>query len=496
MNDDDVCPLDSRRFEGKLDDSNTHVNAEYELMNWIRLGACALAIGLFAPVSVSAQPGASPEADETDPSERSNGDRAADQPLSEAPDLDEDVDEEEADDEDVDEEEADDEDEEDQGRGMVALSSDPDGGGVVVRSNTDDETPPWRLAIGGYIRTQYTAIQNDPNVGFVGRHDGFQLADARLALDGRLASGIGFEFEFDGAFERDTGDVNDPNIELDTRTKDAFIYYRPIPEFRVSVGQFEPPYDLEELLPTEHFLFIEQSVGSRGVQNIEGYNVEGISRTREIGVRLDGKPYYPFASGDDPESLGFSASLAATNGQPINRGLNDNDKLAYYGRANLHWADLVRLGGAYFHNDRTVGERPDRVGVTKTGWTADLLVDVIGITVFGSIGSVNDEYGQAEGLPDSDQTRLAYQAQIGYEEPFLGFQPIYRYAYYDPTWKVEGETKGLNFENDARTHHTVGLNYNAQMYPIRVMLNYTFTQEQPARELKNNRFDAALQLSW
>src|SRR5437763_586647 len=32
----------------------------------------------------------------------------------------------------------------------------------------------------GYLRAQYIAVQNDPNVAFVGRDDGFELQNARL----------------------------------------------------------------------------------------------------------------------------------------------------------------------------------------------------------------------------------------------------------------------------------------------------------------------------
>jgi hypothetical protein len=461
----------------------------------VRFGICSLLAATLLPASALAQSGS--DAD-TGTSDARGGAERTTRPA--ATEDDEDDEDEEEDEEEEDEEERDDEDEEDEDEeedepGLVDID-DSERGVVVSSESSKKGRSAWRLELGGYIITRYTSIQNDPQVDFVGRHDGFSLSDAKLDINGRLASGLGFTLEIDGAIERDVGGANSPQVELDAAAEDMFVYYRPIPEFRISIGQFEPPYELEELVSTERYLFIDQSIGSEGIDGVAGYDVEGLSRSREIGVRIDGQPYYPFASGDQPESLGFSGSLAATNGH-AGYNLNDNDKLAYYGRANLHWADLARLGGGYFHNDRAIGQRPDRItGVTRTGWTADLLVDTFGLTVFGSVSSVSDDYTQPEGLPESDRTRFAYQAQIGYEEPFLGFQPIYRYAYYDPTSQVEGETKGLNFESDALTYHTVGLNYNSKTYPLRVMLNYTFTQEQPARELKNNRFDAAVQLSW
>src|SRR5687767_8758887 len=38
----------------------------------------------------------------------------------------------------------------------------------------------------GYLRMQYVFSQNDPNVQFVGRDDGFELQNARVGVRGKL----------------------------------------------------------------------------------------------------------------------------------------------------------------------------------------------------------------------------------------------------------------------------------------------------------------------
>ena len=38
----------------------------------------------------------------------------------------------------------------------------------------------------GYLRLQYVVVQNDPNVAFVGRDDGFELQNARVGVRGTL----------------------------------------------------------------------------------------------------------------------------------------------------------------------------------------------------------------------------------------------------------------------------------------------------------------------
>jgi len=383
----------------------------------------------------------------------------------------------------------------DTGAGIVAVNSAGEGD-VYVESNEGDNPPGWRLGISGYVRTLFTTIQNDPNVDFVGRHDGFDMLDARLKLDGQLANGLGFQFELDGAVKRTSGTVNSPVVDLVARLKDAYISYTPFGPLRVSAGQFKPPYDVEELTPNSELLFIHESVGSRGIRNVEGYNVAGLSLDRQVGLRLDAaQPWYPMADGDDPEGLGLSYALAATNGNPARRSLNDNDRLAYYGRGALHWADIVQLGGAYYLNDKSVGERPDRYGLRTTGWTADLTVDVAGVTAVASFLEQTDVPFDGDNEEGSVTSR-AYQGQIAYEEPFLGFQPAYRYAYYDPSERYDGGAGDGGFSSDRRVHHTFALNYNADDYPLRLMLNYTLAREQQERTLTNDRFDALLQLTW
>lgn len=367
---------------------------------------------------------------------------------------------------------------------------------VYISDNRDDDdSPTWSLGIGGYLRPGYTHIQNDPNVDFVGRNDGFVMGDARLTLVGELDKGIGFQFQFDGAVNEPQS-LNSPISTVNMQLKSTFAYYQPFDELRISLGQFKPPYDVEELTSNSDLLFVTESVPSRGVRNVEGYNVEGLSLTREVGLRVDGEPFYPLAEDDEASGPGVSASLAMTNGQTSNRNLNDNDRLAYYARGNLHWGEYVQLGGAYYYNDKTIGERPDLVDVAQSGWTADLTVDAFGVTAIASYLSRTEDPFQNVETEEGEITASGYQAQIAYEEPFIGFQPAYRYAFYDPSSSYGGGSAGAEPIEHTRTFHTIGLNYNAKTYPVRLMFNYTITQEGEPRDLDNNRFDALLQVTW
>ncbi|WP_168210298.1 porin [Persicimonas caeni] len=365
--------------------------------------------------------------------------------------------------------------------------------GIVVSDNfpgEDDEEPAgWTVEFFGYLRTQYTAIQDDPNLEEFGRNDGFIIADARFGFLGYLDNGLGFELEVDAGVPRPTEEANTAIGEVVTRLRDGYVFYQPHPLFRASAGQFKVPFDIEELLSTANILFVERSVGSRGVEGVEGPNREGLSVGRQVGVRIDSDPFFFVTEDDGP---GVSYALAATNGQSANRSLNDNDQAAFYGRVNLHWGEIARLGGGAYYNDRTIGELPDLIGETQTGWTADLTVAAAGFSLLANVVQVEFEPPEEVGAEPA-RTGLSYQAQVAYEEPFFGLQPAYRFAYLDPDTDREGAEAGIRFES--LTYHTVGLNYNAKTYPLRLMLNYTITAEEQL-EIDNDRFDALVQVEW
>jgi hypothetical protein len=366
-------------------------------------------------------------------------------------------------------------------------------GGIVVSDNVaedEDETPAgWTVEFFGYVRTQYTSIQNDPDFDRFGRNDGFSIADARLGFLGYLDNGIGFELEVDAGVARPSEEANTAVGEVVTRLKDGYLFYEPTPLFRASAGQFKAPFDIEELISTSDILFVGRSVGSRGVQGIEGFNRQGLSIGRQVGVRFDSEPYFVLA---EDSGLGISYAAAATNGESANRTFNDNDELAYFGRLNVHWSDLVRLGGGAYYNDRTFGEPEERIGQSETGWTADLTVAASGFTLLANIIQTNFEPDPELGAEPA-RTARSYQAQVAYEEPFFGLQPAYRFSYLDPNTDVEGADAPTDME--ALTHHTVGLNYNAKTYPVRLMLNYTLTGEE-AVAIDNDRFNALVQVEW
>lgn len=352
----------------------------------------------------------------------------------------------------------------------------------------------WSLDFGGYIRAGYTWIENDPGLDLYGRNDGFVLHNLRATFSGQTDIGLGFVLSLDAGARMMRVSEDSPVERLATRMADAYISYSPADYLQLNLGQFKAPFDAEELISTSKLLFIHRSVANNGVQGIDGFNVDGLSEDRQIGLQAKGH-FFPLASAGAPVSgPGVSYAAAIANGNGANQSLNANEKLAYYGRLNLHWGELARIGGGAFLNDSSFGDPPNQVERQIMGWTADLTLNAYGATVFANI--ISRQVSTPDLPTNADITSMGYQVQVAYEEPFFGLQPAYRFAYLDPTSDYPDKGNDPFYDNDARTYHTFGLNYNARKYPVRLLTNYTLTMEESAVELANDRLDLLLQVQW
>src|SRR6185503_4490615 len=116
----------------------------------------------------------------------------------------------------------------------------------------------------GYLRVTGTVAQNDPNVAFVGRSDGFEVQNARLGVRGTLADRAAFVISSDGAVdERDH--INDPNGRLRVGLRDAYADL-PLAALDVRAGRFDILFDPERILPDTERAFVDRALESRGVR--------------------------------------------------------------------------------------------------------------------------------------------------------------------------------------------------------------------------------------
>src|SRR5690242_224754 len=85
-------------------------------------------------------------------------------------------------------------------RGAIAIAAVMMCGVARAEPGGEPETR-FRWDAFGYLRLQYIVVQDDPNVAFVGRDDGFELQNARLGVRGKLDERVAFVVAFDGAVD-------------------------------------------------------------------------------------------------------------------------------------------------------------------------------------------------------------------------------------------------------------------------------------------------------
>jgi hypothetical protein len=345
----------------------------------------------------------------------------------------------------------------------------------------------FQMQVFGYLRTKASFIEDDTTrTDFVGLNDGFTLANARLGFKGEMDD-LSFVLQLDAAVDR-RDHRNSSTGEVKAEAKDAYVDYGLFPQLHVRVGQFKPPFDAEEIISTKDLLFTERAVGSRGVKGVEGFNEEGLSIDRQPGLMLYSEP---IEIPGVPLSLAYY--LAVTNGSAANQPLNDNDSFAYFGRLEIDVAEIVRIGGAGYWNEVTTGEAPDLLTEEHFGMTADLLVDLYGVLLGGELIQRSSSFPDVPAEPKRKAT--GYHASIGYRLPF-GIIPAYRFAFYDPTADFEAEDPVAKNQLaiDEVTLHSIALSWLSPWHPLKVQCQYTIAQEDEARSIDNNRFDAIVQV--
>ncbi len=352
----------------------------------------------------------------------------------------------------------------------------------------DEEPASFGLVFSGFLRTEYVAVEDDESqTAFIGLNDGFTLGNARFTIDGSFDD-ISFRLQLDGAINRFDA-RNTATGRVNTELRDAWFAYSPIEGVDISLGQFKPPFDMEELRSTTDILFVSRAVESRGVRGVEGPGVNGLSLPRQVGVMVSN--FDPITFSD--LGLGLSYSLAATNGTDANQPLNDNDQLSYTGRLALHYEDMVTLGVGAYYNELTARDLADVIDTEIFGLAADLSVSAYGAILNAQFIQTTFAFPQID--VQNEQVARGFHVEFGYNILDTGLIPAYRFATFDPTAEfVSLPDADSQLAIDEITHHTIGLAWLVPGRPLRLMANYTITIENPARVFNNDRLELAGQL--
>ena len=343
----------------------------------------------------------------------------------------------------------------------------------------------------GFVRMQYIAVQNDPNVAFVGRDDGFELQNARFGFAGTYRDRTRYVFSIDGAVD-ERAQINTPQGKLAVGLRDAFVdvalagnVSTEVPETLAFIrgGYFEPWVDPEALVPDTTRQFVDHPIESRGMRATEGYQVHGLPPGRSMGVALRLEPQVPSGHGGTP---GFGFELAAQNGADEFSSNNDNDSLALSLAGLVKFADSSWVMVAGRWNQRTDGDLPFRRD--ETDYQGTLGAHLEGGPVSLEVGGIaqHTTYDTTGGPSEN-----AYGAHaqlmftVGAHEPRATALPLsfgYRFGILDPSSLIV---------TDRVMEHTAGAILGVPRWRMRFQLQLVHVVEQAGRDLRNDRAQLA-----
>jgi hypothetical protein len=367
---------------------------------------------------------------------------------------------------------------------------------------------PWQFTWGGYVHVAYRWIEQPSNYNLVGRNNGFQLEQARLAANVLWNRQLAIRVSFEGASE-DRVNQQFPGGTLTARLRDAYITYAPWRFVRASIGQMVTPWDLDSMRSDAHLPFVSRAVPVEGVQPAEGRATLGMGQERNLGLAIH--------SGDI--ALGRMVStryeIFVGNGNGENQLLNSGNKPAVFGRAELAvWrpggmpADIVApiyartdgplplfgLGVAAQYNPRTTGNPPNLISETDAGFAVDAVAAYAGVDLEAGMLYLRTTHNTLSATPDLE--RLGWWAHVRYTLPRIPVEltPGYRIASYSPRAHLATAAPPGNAQVDADLdllYQTIGLSIRpTRWFPLHFEVNYTFTREQGPNVLNNDRFEA------
>ena len=335
----------------------------------------------------------------------------------------------------------------------------------------------------GYLRMEYIAVQDDPNVQFVGRDDGFELQNARVGVHGRYGDRLAATLAFDGAVD-ERAQVNSPQGTLGFNLKDAFADVTLGGQAVLRAGYFLPWVDPEALVADTSLEFVDYPIESRGVRATEGFQTPGLPPGRSLGVALHLDPASMLGTPVPISGPAFGFEVAVQNGADEYASNNDNDQPALSVSALLRWPHNSWLMVAARYNERTIGTLPFRQDETDYQATASARVELGPIALGGGLVIEHTTFDTTGG---PSQDAYGGHAQALVRIPFtLPLQIGYRFAVLDPSSLVT---------TDRVIEHTVGAVLAVPSYRVRLLMQFVVPVEQAARELSNDRFQVAGELT-
>lgn len=371
----------------------------------------------------------------------------------------------------------------------------------------------WNFKFGGFMQTAFDVhgINTSGDIEEPAPHTGFAHLNARLNFDISYNKKLSMRMSLDGAGGID---VADGGTEQSIDIKDIYIDYKVVPAFRMRLGQFKPPLDLENLISETDAFFTRRSiVSSGGSAFLVGTSLNtGFSPSRELGLSL----YSDVIGADGP--VGFKYNVAVTNGNKATELLNDDEMFAVYARLELglnnslvgiqNKGHFLTLAGGFSYEmfDYTPDNVEDNDDDSLIGHTymayAELRAAFRGFALDAEFQWRQKEFGEYYDwvVYDTEYTTCGILAQIAYTLPveYWRFQFAYRFA---AMFTLDEDGAGNSWDGDVM-QHTAAIAYLVENYPILIRAEYIHNDEYkfeswgPDDGIGNDIFSLMVQVKW
>ncbi|HTK22372.1 MAG TPA: porin [Mucilaginibacter sp.] len=303
------------------------------------------------------------------------------------------------------------------------------------------------LQISGLIQERYQGFQQK------GVNDAFDLHRARLIVSGNITDNWSYYTQTE---------LGGTGVKL----VDAYTSYRVADYLRFQVGQFKIPFSLESLTSDGLLEFIDRS---QVVEALAGRSkdVIGNQQGRDIGAQISGS----FAKLDDHYL--FDYTFGVFNGAGYDVTTDNNDRKDWAGRFGVHPIKNLDLGADIYEGK----------GI-PTGGTKDQARNRYGFDgryILGPL-SLTAEYDHGT---DAAIQKDGWFAQAGY---YLipQIQVVARYDTFDPNKLIA---------TDRTKIYSGGVNFFFNKW-TKLAIDYLDRREETATQVKNNIFEAQLQLAF
>jgi phosphate-selective porin OprO/OprP len=303
------------------------------------------------------------------------------------------------------------------------------------------------LRLSGLIQTEYQGFEQS------NKFNSFSVHRARLDVRGNVTDDWSYDLytEFSGA---------------NPKLLDVYTTYRVTDYFKITAGQFKVPFSAESLTSDADLEFIDRSLVVNALA-ARSTDVIGNQNGRDIGAQISGS----FVKLNNQYL--FDYTLGVFNGAGYDVTTDNNNHKDFAGRLGIHPITNLNIGVDFYNGRDVFTSAPTITQVrNREGIDARYVIDGLSLTA---------EYDKGT---DGTAKRKGWFGQAAYFVVPDKLQLAARYDTYDPTQTIT---------TDATTNYAGGINYFFNKR-VKFTVDYVDVREQAATQIKNNLFEAQLQL--